>query len=445
MAQDHSHCPECGASNAPELARCDACHATLHDVVPWRSDHVAISLPRACLIWGAFIMGTATDGAWHDAFNSANERYIAIAIVFVALTIGGLLQKTGGMPSFLRAVSFAAIVSLLLSCSMQLARFTSIGSVISDPISQTILLFGVYGILVLLTKLRVTANQELAARHVRRLCAELDDRTDDFLPAVRNLLRAQGLGPHNQLIAYNRLHWIYELRSAGRTDAEIADALANSADSDWEAISSSFMTTQFLVWLLPTTGFVGTVWGMTNALGSFSNIGTDLGFRANLEHTTQSLGVAFHTTLIGLLAVIPVLALATIAQRRARNLLRGLDGFCLRIVMGRLPVAPVAPEPAPIVEPEPEPELPAVIVDEAEDLHVIETPLWDEEEEVEELDAPVTAETFADSAKPADFPMPVDPEERGAAPVPASMEGTCTETPPTDSTPEEADSPSKED
>lgn len=375
---DHAYCPECGKRNEPHFARCDRCHAALHDVTPWRHDHNSVTIPLAILVWGLLMVGTSAAGVDY-ALADWQGRGIALGVLFVAMLIGGSLLRTGSRAAWQPAIGVAGFTTAAVALVMQLSEMSPISRYISDSISQAILLFGIYGVLVLWTKLQVTASQERAARVVRRMCAEFHQQSPDFLAQVKQELTVRRLSPHNHLIAYNRIHWIDELRAAGRTDREIADALSNAGDNDWEAISSSFMSSQFLVWLLPTSGFVGTVWGMTRALSSFSSLGgSDLAFRASLMATTEALGDAFHTTLVGLVAVIPVLALATIAQRRARNLLHQLDSLCLRLVMSAKeshfaePGSPASPEPAA------QPELPLPIVDEPDYSEIKLDPLLED-------------------------------------------------------------------
>jgi hypothetical protein len=60
--------------------------------------------------------------------------------------------------------------------------------------------------------------------------------------------------------------------------------------------------------------------------------GSDLGFSAGLTQTAQSLGVAFHTTLVGLVAVIPILAMTTYVRQHAQSLLEQQNKFFLRLI-----------------------------------------------------------------------------------------------------------------
>lgn len=74
---------------------------------------------------------------------------------------------------------------------------------------------------------------------------------------------------------------------------------------------------QFAQWLLPLLGFVGTVLGVSRAIRNLElvNPGTDA-METGMPAVLDGLYVAFDTTLIGLLATIPITGLSMIAALR---------------------------------------------------------------------------------------------------------------------------------
>ena len=84
--------------------------------------------------------------------------------------------------------------------------------------------------------------------------------------------------------------------------------LARAADSDVElyelSMSSSFSLPKVLLWAIPLMGFIGTVIGMSQAVGSFdavlSNADNVDGLKNGLVKVTGGLGTAFDTTYLAL-------------------------------------------------------------------------------------------------------------------------------------------------
>ncbi len=267
-------CPECGSRYHQDFVRCPNCHAYIVDADPW-----------------------------HGAFN--------LLAIPLALGIWWLLEWLLAQPWMITNKLF------------------------DDWISSTILGIGIYGIIILLFKWRVLAKQAESFHIVRRVCASTNGSLGEGnLNEARDLIDAASLGPYNNFIAFHRLRWMVSATRVGPQDRQgLLEALRQHSESDWDSLESSYSFTQFLIWLLPSAGFLGTVWGMSQALSSFSGVVDkgNLDFNAGLTATAQNLGIAFHTTLIGLAAVIPLLALATYMRRRSQGLLEQMDKFFLRL------------------------------------------------------------------------------------------------------------------
>lgn len=394
MTHFSATCPECRAEYADDLLRCPACHAYVMDATPWRSDHNPLTIPIALLLWGLAMLGVHAK-TFDFALSDATSTLVLFVIIGLITTIFFSLpgvQRVHAPVHRLALSAWVSVVIWLLAC-VGLSELPKT-DIFDDAISQTIILLGMYGMLVLYFKNLISRRQADAFRVVRQICAQYPAVTANTLELARREVQRLSLGAFNHLVAYNRLHWIFHLRSRHATHADAMQSLTQHADTEWDSLNSSFATTQFLVWLLPTTGFLGTVWGMTQALKSFSNVvgpssGGQLSFSAGLMETAAGLGVAFHTTLIGLAAVIPVLAYATITQRRSRQLLERVDKFFLRVAAEQ-------------DEPEPVPEFLAEFAAEAEP--------------VAEIASAETAEPEADPepvAEPEPELVPVAPSDKG--------------------------------
>lgn len=89
----------------------------------------------------------------------------------------------------------------------------------------------------------------------------------------------------------------------------------------------SFSLLNTLIWVLPTLGFLGTVIGIANSIGGFSsfidnNAMTDIAMlRIQIGHIIGGLSIAFNTTLLGLLAVIPVKFINVLLYKKKTELI----------------------------------------------------------------------------------------------------------------------------
>ena len=107
---------------------------------------------------------------------------------------------------------------------------------------------------------------------------------------------------------------------------------AADADSDGDqlAMQNSYSLIKVLLWAIPMLGFIGTVIGMSQAVGSFESVLGNAdnvdGLKAGLTKVTGGLGTAFDSTylalVISVLLAIPINAI----ERREEQLLNTIDG-----------------------------------------------------------------------------------------------------------------------
>ena len=96
---------------------------------------------------------------------------------------------------------------------------------------------------------------------------------------------------------------------------------------------------RYLVWLLPTLGFIGTVIGIALALTA---LGGDVDFNDTakmagmMKELTKKLGVAFYTTLLALLQSAILVFTLHIAQAREERGLNRAGQYCLDNLINRL-------------------------------------------------------------------------------------------------------------
>ena len=122
--------------------------------------------------------------------------------------------------------------------------------------------------------------------------------------------------------------------------------LERAADSDVElyelSMSSSFSLPKVLLWAIPLMGFIGTVIGMSQAVGSFdvvlSNADNVDGLKNGLVKVTAGLGTAFDTTYLALVISVILAFPLSVLEKQEDRLLNQIDGVVREAVMALSPI-----------------------------------------------------------------------------------------------------------
>jgi biopolymer transport protein ExbB/TolQ len=204
-----------------------------------------------------------------------------------------------------------------------------------------VLLFSFWCLGILGAKATKTAIQMRALR-----VTDLVPRRGDFVLSpgtagdVLRRIRAVADRPKDFLLfrridmALSNLGNIGEVRDVGAV-------LESQADSDASSVDSSYTVVRSLIWTIPILGFIGTVVGLSQAIGSFSAVlsasSTDTkGIKEKLLPVVEGLSTAFETTLVALLAAVMIQLLSTWVYKREEALLDGLTDYTNEHVLSRL-------------------------------------------------------------------------------------------------------------
>ena len=117
--------------------------------------------------------------------------------------------------------------------------------------------------------------------------------------------------------------------------------LERSADIDNELFELSMMSSysfpKVLLWAIPLTGFIGTVIGMSQAVGSFdvvlSNADNVDGLKDGLVQVTGGLGTAFDTTFLALVSSVILAFPLSICEKKEDQLLSQIDVVVRDMIM----------------------------------------------------------------------------------------------------------------
>ena len=133
------------------------------------------------------------------------------------------------------------------------------------------------------------------------------------------------------------------VRNVGRV-GDIDDMLSSRADDDELQVDGGYVAVKAFIWAIPVLGFIGTVLGLTEAIGRFGGVlaKKDADLQALTQQLTQVIGgldTAFVTTGEGLVMALAIHLLLTIARRMDDMLLDACRDACARHVTSRVRVA----------------------------------------------------------------------------------------------------------
>ncbi|HRU05308.1 MAG TPA: MotA/TolQ/ExbB proton channel family protein [Candidatus Brocadiia bacterium] len=168
---------------------------------------------------------------------------------------------------------------------------------------------------------------------------------DDILTRIRDLA-----DDPSRFLLLNRIErCLSNLKNLGRV-ADVDDILRSQADNDENYTEATYTLVRGFVWAIPVFGFIGTVVGLSQAIGGFGEVlakGADLAqLRESLQSVTGGLAVAFETTLIGLVAAVGIQLLLTAVKKKEEDFLDECREYCHRHIVSRLRIAPMAEGPA---------------------------------------------------------------------------------------------------
>lgn len=133
------------------------------------------------------------------------------------------------------------------------------------------------------------------------------------------------------------------LRNLGRV-TDVDDILRSQAEQDEAIVESSYALVEGFVWAIPVLGFIGTVLGLSQAIGQFTSVlsaGRDMAAIAEgLRGVTAGLATAFETTLVALVAALAIQLLMVSLRRSESEFLEACAEYCTRHIVGRLRLLP---------------------------------------------------------------------------------------------------------
>lgn len=122
--------------------------------------------------------------------------------------------------------------------------------------------------------------------------------------------------------------------------SDVSEVLRAQAQNDEDHMESSYSIIKGFVWGIPVLGFIGTVLGLSQAIGSFGSVlatsidGDQLKF--SLQTVTSGLSVAFDTTLIALVAALCIQLMITALKKKEEVFLDNCNDYCHANIISKL-------------------------------------------------------------------------------------------------------------
>lgn len=134
------------------------------------------------------------------------------------------------------------------------------------------------------------------------------------------------------------------LRNLGKV-GDVDEILRSQGEHDEGVMETGYALVQGFVWAIPVLGFIGTVIGLSQAIGGFTEVlqGVEEVSQIvdSLQGVTVGLATAFETTLEALVAALVIQLLLTLLKKHEEEFLDACSEYCGRNIVGKLRLTPL--------------------------------------------------------------------------------------------------------
>lgn len=136
----------------------------------------------------------------------------------------------------------------------------------------------------------------------------------------------------------NRIRKALELFENRTDNGEVAAFLSTQSDIDANRSGGSYSLLKVFLWAIPILGFIGTVQGLSVAVASLAmgDTADPAALKASINSLTGGLGVAFDTTLLGLILSMLMSFPMAAVQKKEDETLTLIDAFCTEKLLPKL-------------------------------------------------------------------------------------------------------------
>lgn len=163
--------------------------------------------------------------------------------------------------------------------------------------------------------------------------------TETSAKGVLERIYSAGLRPRNYVLINRIERALTNLHNLGQV-SEVSSVLRGQAEDDENEIAESFTLLNGFVWAMPVLGFIGTVQGLSQAVGGFGSVLNSAqsldAIRGALGGVTGGLATAFETTLVALVFSLMIQLWITFQKRTEIRFLNDCSEYCQAHIISKL-------------------------------------------------------------------------------------------------------------
>lgn len=244
---------------------------------------------------------------------------------------------------------FCALVGLVVSVLFYMAIVPLEGQFFSDKFTKrglvpyAVVFFSSVSLAIVFVKWRKLRFQK------RLLSAEIVPPDLDFVlsvATVEDVVAAMygHVDDLKQFVLFNRIHIaLSNLKNLGRV-TDVDEILRSQAEQDESVMETSYSLLKGLIWAIPVLGFIGTVLGLSEAIGNFGAVlenSDDISqITGSLQAVTGGLATAFDTTLLALTAALGIQCVITVLKQAEEEFLDDCSEYCQGKIVAKLRIMP---------------------------------------------------------------------------------------------------------
>ena len=143
-----------------------------------------------------------------------------------------------------------------------------------------------------------------------------------------------------RFVLFNRIERaLLNLKNVGNV-SDVSEMLRASAENDETHVDSSYGLLSGIVWVIPILGFIGTVLGLSGAIGGFGAVlnsdASAASLKESLAPVTGNLSVAFDTTFLALVLAMVIQMTVTFLRRQEDLFLDACRDYAHGNIISRL-------------------------------------------------------------------------------------------------------------
>ena len=212
--------------------------------------------------------------------------------------------------------------------------------IVKDWEQQTCLVLGLWCLWLFVSRYRLLRSEQYLFGMDFLKLGEIRDASDASLEHIRSNLNATQEAVPDSLLIGSVREAIDHVR-LNRDFRGASEAAQDVCELHLEVLNSKLAATKYILWAIPSIGFLGTVRGIGEALGLAGEA-----VAGDISGVASSLGTAFNSTWVALFVNLMLMLLSSFLNGREESLVANCKEFATRTLAHLNALARAAPAPA---------------------------------------------------------------------------------------------------